>query len=142
MVYDCIHNNTPYSLSNMFIKTSQISARTTRSSINTNNLYISRYRTNKLQRSIRYQGVKIWNSIPSDIQKLPKRHFIRKLKSHLLQTYNLPSNNLVFPSFSFFTSPDITLINFNTASTTVTFGSEGWLLDSMTVEVCSQCPSG
>ena len=99
------------------------------------------FRTNKLQRSIRYQGVKIWNSIPSDIQKLLKRHFIRKLKSHLLQTYNYPSNNLVFPSFSFYTSPDITLINFNTTFTSVTFDSEGWLLDSMTVEVCSQCPS-
>ena len=85
LIYDCIHNNIPYSLSNMFIQTSQISARTTRSSINTNNLNIPRYRTNKLQRSM---GVKIWNSIPSDIQKLPKRHFIRKLKSHLLQTYN------------------------------------------------------
>ena len=64
LVYDCIHNNIPYSLSNMFIKTSQISARTTRSSINTNNLYIPRYRTNKLQRSIRCQRVKICNSIP------------------------------------------------------------------------------
>ena len=88
MVYDRIHNNIPYSLSNMFIKTSPISARATRPSINTNNLYIPRYRTNELQRSIRYQGVKIYNLIPLDIQKLPKRHFIRKLKSHLLQTYN------------------------------------------------------
>ena len=88
LIYDCIYNNIPYSLSNMFIKTSQISPPATRSSINTNNLYIPRYRTNKLQRSVRYQGVKVWNSIPSDIQKLPERHFIRKLKSHLLQTYN------------------------------------------------------
>ena len=61
LIYDCIRNNIPYSLSNMFIKTFQISARAARSSINTNNLYIPRYRTNKLQRSIRYQSVKIWN---------------------------------------------------------------------------------
>ena len=40
LVYDCIHNNITYFLSNMFIKTSQISARAARSSINTNNLYI------------------------------------------------------------------------------------------------------
>ena len=59
LVYDCIHHNVPYFLSNMFIKTPQVSARATRSSINTNNLYIPRYRTNKLQRSIRYHGVKI-----------------------------------------------------------------------------------
>ena len=53
LVYDYIHYNIPYSLSNMFIKTSQISARATTSSINANNLYIPRYRINKLQRSIR-----------------------------------------------------------------------------------------
>ena len=57
LIYVCIQNNSPYSLSVMFIKTSQISARVTRSSINTNDLDIPRYRTNELQRSIRYQGV-------------------------------------------------------------------------------------
>jgi len=33
-----------------------------------------------MQRSIKYKGVKIWNSIPYDIQKLPKNAFKNKLK--------------------------------------------------------------
>ena len=33
-----------------------------------------------MQRSIKYQGVKIWNFLPQSIQKLPKTSFKIKLK--------------------------------------------------------------
>jgi len=36
-----------------------------------------------MQRSTKYQGVKIWNSIPQKIQKLPKNAFKNKFKLHL-----------------------------------------------------------
>ena len=35
----------------------------------------------------KYQGVKVWNSIPVEIQNLPKSRFKIKLKSHLMQAY-------------------------------------------------------
>ena len=54
-----------------FVKVSEISGRTTRSSDNRHSLYIPRYNTNRLQRSIKYQVVKIWNSTPLKIQNLP-----------------------------------------------------------------------
>ena len=50
---------TPPSLSSMFTETHKIINRATRSSNNPNNLYIPKYRANKLQRSLKYQGVKI-----------------------------------------------------------------------------------
>ena len=45
------------------------------------------YKSNRIQRSIKYQGVKVWNSIPVEIQNLPKSRFKIKLKSHLMQAY-------------------------------------------------------
>ena len=61
-VYRFMHNTLPQSFSDIFVKASEISGRT-RSSGNRHSLYIPRYNTNRLQRSIKYQGVKIWNSI-------------------------------------------------------------------------------
>ena len=66
-----MHNTLPQSFSDFYVKVSEISGRTTRSSGNRHSLYISRYNTNRLQRSIKYQGVKTWNSIPLKIQNLP-----------------------------------------------------------------------
>ena len=70
-VYRFMHNTLSQSFSDFFVEASEISGRTTRSSGNCHSLYIPRYNTNRLQRSIKYQGVKIWNSIPFNIQNLP-----------------------------------------------------------------------
>ena len=48
---------------NYFCQTVEYSSRVTRQSSDNSNLYIQRYQTNKLQRCIKYQGVKVWNSI-------------------------------------------------------------------------------
>ena len=63
-----ITNKTPNSFRYYFCKTAEYSSRVTRQSSDYSNLYIPRYRTNKLQRCIKYQGVKIWNSIPQKIR--------------------------------------------------------------------------
>ena len=70
-----ITNKTPNSFRNYFCKTTEHSSRVTRQSSNNLNLYIPRYRTNKLQRSIKYQGVKIWISIPQKIRVLSYKRF-------------------------------------------------------------------
>ena len=81
-----MHNTLPQSFSNFFTLT-RVNTRTTRSSSNPNNLYIPFYKSNRIQRSIKYQGVKVWNSIPVEIQNLPKSRFKIKLKSYLMQAY-------------------------------------------------------
>ena len=89
LVHDFLHDKLPSSsvFSHLFQKSLQISHRFTRSSSNKNKLHIPLYRTNRLQRSIRYQGVPVWNSIPMEIQNLPKHSFKVKLKEYLLQLY-------------------------------------------------------
>ena len=81
-----MHYTLPQCFSNFFTKVGPVNTPTTRSS-NPNNLYIPCYKTSRIQRSIKYQGVKVWNSIPVEIQNLPKSRFKIKLKSHLMQAY-------------------------------------------------------
>ena len=82
-----MHNTLFQSFSNIFAMVGLVTIRTTRSSSNFNNFYIPRCRTTWTQRSIKYQYVKVWNSIPVEIQNLPKPRFKIKLKSHLMQAY-------------------------------------------------------
>ena len=54
-----------------------------------NQLYIPRFRTNRLQRSVKYRGVKVWNDIPNEIKnnnsnfsnlkKIHKKHLISQV---------------------------------------------------------------
>ena len=66
-----MHSTLPQSFSDFFVKVSEISGRTTRFSVNRPSLDIPRYNTNRLQRSIKYKGVKIGNYIPLQTQNLP-----------------------------------------------------------------------
>ena len=58
----------PSSFLDYFKLTNAIHAKQTRSSTN-DNYFRSRYKTMKLQRSIKYQGAKLCNSISSEIKK-------------------------------------------------------------------------
>ena len=76
-------------ISNYFTLTSNISFHTTRTiQNNKNNLYTPRYDTARLQKSIKYQGVKIWNKIPSEIQNTSPKFLKKKFENHLLQIQN------------------------------------------------------
>ena len=72
LVLRFMHNTLSQSFSNIFAMVGLVTIRTTRSSSNLNNLYIPRYRTTWTLRSIKYQSVKVWNSIPVEVQNLPK----------------------------------------------------------------------
>ena len=89
IVHSHFTNNLPSKLSNLFTQTKNICSRanrTTESSRNT--LYIPRYSTTRLQRCIKYQGVKIWNNIPPEMQNSSARLFKNKYKKYLLQNHN------------------------------------------------------
>ena len=74
--------NLPKMLSDIFIKATSVSQKQTRSSIaHIDLLYIPRYRSNKLQRSLKYQGVKVWNSIPPEIRNFLSIFFLQTQKT-------------------------------------------------------------
>ena len=79
----------PSPFSNFFQKNNQVSNRSTRLSAEQDNLYeyIPRYRNNRLQRCIKYQGVKIWNLIPKEIKKSTYNIFKNNYKKYLLSLY-------------------------------------------------------
>ena len=57
----------PSSFLDYFKLTNAIHAKQTRSSAN-DNYFLPRYKTMKLERSIKYQGAKLWNSISNEIK--------------------------------------------------------------------------
>ena len=76
-----MHNTLSQSFSNFLVKVSENSGRATRSLDNRHSLYIPCYNTNRLQQNIKYQGVKIWNSIPLKIQNLPFSTLKKKIQN-------------------------------------------------------------
>ena len=65
LVFRYLQNNLPPLISSLFNETNSILVRHTRSSNPSNllHLYTPKYHSASLQRCIRYQGMKIWNSI-------------------------------------------------------------------------------
>ena len=89
LVFRHLQNTLPPLISNLFIKTSDISVRHTRSSNPSISfsLYIPKYQFARLQRCIRYQGAKIWNDILSDIKNKTYNFLKRNYKKYLLNQY-------------------------------------------------------
>ena len=90
LTYNFIHrpNLLPKVLSDIFIKATSVSQKQTRSSIaNIDLLYIPRYRSNELQKSLMYQGVKVWNSNWPEIKNSSSRSFSYKLTKHFTIHY-------------------------------------------------------
>ena len=68
-VYAHFKNDLSLSLSDYFILTREVSQSITRSTQSRKNcLYTPHYASNRWQKCIGYQGVKIWNDTPTDIQ--------------------------------------------------------------------------
>ena len=94
-VFKWNRNNVPISFSNFFKKTRNVSKRITRQSSKSSNLYIPRCRSNRLQRSMKYQGVKVWNLIPENIKNSPKIYSRNNSKNIFYRTSEIfpPSIN-------------------------------------------------
>ena len=86
-VFNCIKIRNPLPFHDYFQKTLQVSSRLTRQTDDKDNLYIPRYRSNRLQRCIKYQGVKIWNAIPPKIKRSSFNSFKLQYKRHLISQY-------------------------------------------------------
>ena len=76
-------NKLPLSFSRYFARIAEIHSANTRSSTTGLKYNIPQYKTNRLQRSIKYVGVKIWNKIPDSIKINKFSQFIKLLKLDL-----------------------------------------------------------
>ena len=77
----------PNRLNCHFTPVGAIHTRTTCLALSELNLYLPRYRTQKLQKSLKYQGAKIWHSVPYELEKLPFDQFKLKYKKYFLLNY-------------------------------------------------------
>ena len=75
LVYIYINSKLPFFFSHYFKKACDVSNRSTRSLVNPHNLYKSLYCTERMQRNIKYHGIKIRNFILQTIQKLSNTFF-------------------------------------------------------------------
>ena len=87
MVFRFLRDNLRPTLQHLFSKTSEISFRYTRCSTNIYNLCIPRYTTTRLQKSIKYQGVKIWNKISPNLENKSNKNFNRCDKKFFINSY-------------------------------------------------------
>ena len=75
------HNLLPSIFSNYFILNSTNRNIRTR---NNNNLFLPRYNLKSTQKSVKYSGVKIWNSIPTEIRSCNSSKFKTEYKNSLI----------------------------------------------------------
>ena len=80
-VYYHFKDMLPTPFNHFFVKLNEHHPVKTRLQATCRNYWIPHYRTSKLQRSFKYQGVKIWNDIPDDIKSSSVRRFNQKLKT-------------------------------------------------------------
>ena len=79
-------NMLPPCFSIFFRSLSKIHDRQSRSK-SKNNLYLLKFSTCRCQRSLWFQGDKIWNSLNPDLKKQSDQKFKTSLKNHLLESY-------------------------------------------------------
>ena len=77
----------PASFEKYFTRTTFVYRYSTRASEH-NDYFLPHFSTSRLQRSIRFSGVKIWNSIPCKFKNLSLKKFISEYKLHLIKRYN------------------------------------------------------
>ena len=78
LMYQYAHNKLPSEFSKFFLFSENLYSYSTRNSTS-NNIYLSRFHTKRTQQSIKYIGVKIWNSrpIPKTIDKSSYNKFAK-----------------------------------------------------------------
>ena len=81
-------NSLPSYFSTFFPKVSSIHNHSTRTH-SQNTLYLPKFSTLRPQKLTKYQGTKIWNSIPINLRNQPFNKFKTIFKNQLLEDYNL-----------------------------------------------------
>ena len=88
LIHQHSHNLLPSGISSLFTDLSTIHSRQTRSQTQ-KSLYSPKFSTQRCQRSIKFQGTKIWNSFSPEFKILSFRKFKSKFKNQLIATYHV-----------------------------------------------------
>ena len=88
-VYECVHNLSPAYFSNFFIWIENVHSFSTRQS-KRGDLFALRCNTTQYGlRSIHYSGVRLWNSLPTDLRNSVSLSIFRsKIKTYFLSNYS------------------------------------------------------
>ena len=85
-VYSYISKYTPKYFNDYFVEFKNSSVHNTRSS-SRQNLILPLYATNRVQKSIKFQGAKLWNSLPFPLKQSSRRKFLKTHKELIFQNY-------------------------------------------------------
>ena len=85
-VYSYISKYTPKYFNDYFIEFKNANVHNTRSS-SRQNLILPLYATNRVQKSIKFQGAKLWNSLPFPLKQSSRRKFLKTHKELIFQNY-------------------------------------------------------
>ena len=99
-MYTFINKQLPVQFDNYFDSILAIHERSRRTLQKKNQPYlVPRFRTNRLQRSIKYRGIKVWNDIPNEIKnnngnfstfkRIHKKHLILQVTLFLKKNFFL-----------------------------------------------------
>ena len=83
LMYQNNQGKLPSPFNNIFAKIDKIFKRSIKQSTS-KDFYISRFCSNRLQRCMRYQEVKVWNSTPKKFKSLSFKVFKSRYKYHLI----------------------------------------------------------
>ena len=81
------NNKLPLNFQNYFVGLNRIHTIDTRRRLTGCNHCIPLYKTSRMQHSIKYKGVIIWNNVPSDVRKNTFRKFRSNCKDQLIANY-------------------------------------------------------
>ena len=85
-MYKFSNSSTPQTFTNYFVKNHSVHSTETRQQSD-GNFCIPRYKTTRVQRSIKYCGVKMWHSISLEIKKISLSEFFFKQYKQLLNAH-------------------------------------------------------
>ena len=85
-VYSYISKYTPKYFDDYFIELKNANVHDTRSS-SRQNLILLLYATNRVQKSIKFQGAKLWNFLPFPLKQSSRRTFLKTHKELIFQNY-------------------------------------------------------
>ena len=91
LMYQYSKNNLPTGLSALFVNLSAIHNRQTRSQ-SLKSLYLPKFSPSRCQRSVKFQGTKIWNFISPELKTYSYNKFKTEFKNQLIATYNSESD--------------------------------------------------
>ncbi len=85
-MYDYVNNRLPEAFSNYFTHSSEIHQHYTRYS--THNFHLPSVSSNSGKFSLKFSGIKTWNSLDNRDKLLPRKSLIKRIKKNCLDTYS------------------------------------------------------